>query len=172
MFKKLTWDARLPERATEYSAGFDVYSNEDVVIEAGETKSVSLGIALDMEMYCFDRVSQLPYDYVIKRNIARYEDFLKSHYFALHIHEELRNKGITSLGTGIIDMDYRDEIKIVIHNPIHHFAMFNKHTVVNAMGADNNIEYEIKKGDKIGQLILCRHEGYFLPSEYTKDKGM
>ena len=33
-----------------------------------------------------------------------------------------------------------------------------------------NTKYEIKKGDKIGQLILCRHEGWLLPEEYTKSK--
>jgi dUTPase len=32
-------------------------------------------------------------------------------------------------------------------------------------------QYAIKKGDKIGQLILKRHEGYLLPAEYTKDEA-
>ena len=90
MFRKLTNDARLPERATKYSAKFDVFANKDVTIRAGETKLVPLGIALDVEMYCFDNVSQLPYDYVLKNNIAGYDDFLKSHYFALHIRSLLR----------------------------------------------------------------------------------
>ena len=46
MFKSIN-GGRLPERATRYSAGFDVFANEDVVIGAGETKLVGLGIALD-----------------------------------------------------------------------------------------------------------------------------
>ena len=160
MFKKLIVDARLPERATKYSAKFDVFADKDVVIEADETKHVPLGIALDVEMYCYRNVSQLPYDYVLKNNIAGYDDFLKSHYFALHIRSSLRAKGLTSLGTGIIDMDYRDEIKMVIHNLVDEYSFDN----------ECEPEYEIKKGDKIGQLILCRHEGWLLPEEYTKDK--
>ena len=32
-----------------------------------------------------------------------------------------------------------------------------------------NQAYTILKGDKIGQLVLKRHEGYLLPQEYTLD---
>lgn len=170
MFRKLTNDARLPERATKYSAKFDVFANEGAIIGAGETKLVPLGIALDVEMYCFDKVSQLPYDYVLRNNIAGYDDFLKSHCFALHIRSLLRARGLTSLGTGIIDMDYRGEIKMVIHNPLRWGEVpVNDNATVYTKGVQHNASYVIKKGDKIGQLILCRHEGYLLPSEYTKE---
>ena len=149
MFKKLTDDARLPERATRYSAGFDVYSNEDVVIGAGETKLIGLGIALDNEYYT--------------NSVDSYQS---GFYFALHIRSSLRAKGLTSLGTGIIDMDfvYPNEIKMVVHNPISgifYQTGWDRYDLLE--------DYTIKKGDKIGQLILCRHEGYLLPSEYTKD---
>lgn len=155
MFKKLTEDARLPERATRYSCGFDVFANEDAVIEAGETKLVCLGIALDGE---FDIFTNMP------KNKA---EFMANHYFALHIRSSLRAKGLTSLGTGIIDMDfvYPNEIKMVIHNP---FTGFDDDG--NPTGGTGWSSYQIKKGDKIGQLILCRHEGWLLPSEYTKDE--
>lgn len=42
MFKSLNGGV-FPQRATKYSAGFDVFSNEDVTIGAGETK-VNKGI--------------------------------------------------------------------------------------------------------------------------------
>ena len=47
MFKKVTEDAILPTRGSKYSACVDVYANEDVTIEAGETTLVGLGIAID-----------------------------------------------------------------------------------------------------------------------------
>lgn len=153
MFKKLTPDARLPERATKYSAGFDVFANEDVVIGAGESVKIGLGIVLD-----FDSIAQnIAYNRMI--NLG---DWMECHYFALHIRSSLRAKGLTSLGTGIIDMDYRDEIKMVIYNPIL--------DGYSNTGIGGYQEYTVYKGDKIGQLILCRHEGWLLPSEYTKDE--
>lgn len=167
MFKSINGGI-LPCRFTRHSAGFDVYSNEDVVIGAGETKIIGLGIALDFD--------------AIARNIAfdrmiNLEDWMKCHYFALHIRSSLRAKGLTSLGTGIIDMDYRDEIKMVIHNPVQRVeAVFNCDYVETRLDEKpddvrvKNTKYTIKKGDKIGQLILCRHEGWLLPSEYAKDE--
>ena len=71
-------------------------------------------------------------------------------------------------------MDYPDEIKMVIHNPIAKLVNFQgEYTEALGMSdilAQTSIGYEIKKGDKIGQLILCRHEGWLLPEEYTKDE--
>lgn len=64
------------------------------------------------------------------------------------------------------------EIKMVIHNPI----TLHDEYAMSMSGRDLSGEvkiyndYEIKKGDKIGQLILCKHEGWLLPSEYTKDE--
>lgn len=155
MFKSIN-GGRLPERATKYSAGFDVYSNQDIVIGAGETKLVSLGIALD-----FDSIAQN----IAFERMINLEDWMEKHYFALHIRSSLRAKGLTSLGTGIIDMDYRDEIKMAIHNP---FTGFDDDA--NPTGGTGWSSYQIKKGDKIGQLILCRHEGWLMPEEYTKDE--
>ena len=164
MFRLVEGGEHLPQRATQHSAGFDVFANEDVVIGAGETVTIGLGIALDTEMYCFENVSQLPYDHVIKNNIKNFGDFLALHYLELHPRSSLRAKGIGG-GVGIIDMDYRDEIKIVLSN------LFNPHI---SAGADyvpliSTRPYHIKRGDKIGQLILKRHEGYLLPAQYTLD---
>lgn len=150
-----------PQRTTKYSAGFDVFANEDVVIGAGETKLIGLGIALDIE-------SMVDEQGWIKESMfsaVRMGEFLQTHYFALHIRSSLRAKGLTSLGTGIIDMDYRDEIKMVIHKPYE-----TKQEFAHGIPITAKISYKINKGDKIGQLILCRHEGWILPSEYTKDE--
>lgn len=87
-----------------------------------------------------------------------WESFFEAHYFELHPRSSLRAKGLGG-GVGIIDMDYRDEIKMVITNPIDNEI---KHTAIG--------DYRISKGAKIGQLILKRHEGWLLSAEYTKDE--
>ena len=168
MFKSIN-GGKPPQRATKYSAGFDVFSNEDVVIGAGETKLIGLGIALDEVEILKIYAQNAGLLSLLKA------DFLEKHYLALHIRSSLRAKGLTSLGTGIIDMDYRDEIKMIIHNPV--CGLYSKeqepigvigcYTYSSDVYEEQIKPYKIKKGDKIGQLILCRHEGWLLPSEYT-----
>lgn len=168
MFKSIN-GGQLPQRATKYSAGFDVFANGDVVIGAGETKLVGLGIALDIEY--FKNGDLYPRGKFRPKSLT---NIMEQHYFALHIRSSLRAKGLTSLGTGVVDIDYRDEIKMVIHNPINLYQPkfynqnnYERYALQKQVAIDN--DYTIKKGDKIGQLILCRHEGWLLSSEYTKD---
>jgi len=125
MFKSIN-GGLLPQRATMLSAGFDVFSNEDIVIDASETKIIGLGIQLDQSVR------------------------LLEYYFELHPRSSLRAKGLGG-GVGIIDIDFKDEIKMIITNP-----------------SDRQERYTIKKGDKIGQLILKRHDGNLMPMEYTQ----
>ena len=100
MFKLINGGEKLPTRATRFSAGFDVYSREDKVIGAGCTELIGLGIALDIE---------------IKNNefqIQHYKRNANSHFLELHIRSSLRAKGLTSLGTGVIDLDFVPNCKI------------------------------------------------------------
>lgn len=158
MFKSIN-GGKLPQRATRFSAGFDVFANEDAVIGAGETKLVGIGLAIDYDAW---------HEFLVfgkgRGLFKNFHEFMLSHYLALHIRSSLRAKGLTSLGTGVIDIDFIDEIKMVIHNPYQ-----NKKTYWRDTWEEINTDYKIKKGDKIGQLILCRHEGYLMPAEYTLD---
>lgn len=170
MFKSIN-GGKLPQRATKYSAGFDVFANEDAAIGAGETKLIGLGIAIDIEpliesyiekhMMAVDSPSKAWELYARGR-------FLITHYLELHIRSSLRVKGLTSLGTGIIDIDYPDEIKMVVNYQVSH-AEFNPHFRVIELAGATDDKFYINSGDKIGQLILKRHEGYLLPQEYTLD---
>lgn len=45
-FKLLTQDAKAPKRATEHSAGFDIYAPERVDIPAGQSYLVGTGVAM------------------------------------------------------------------------------------------------------------------------------
>ena len=172
MFKSVNGGI-LPKRFTKYSCGFDVYANEDVVIGAGETKLVGLGIAIDQKL---PNITKMLNNAKVDP-MTSVSDYMKAHYLELHIRSSLRVKGLTSLGTGIIDIDYSDEIKMVVHNPICGYedvAHCDYGIVAMPFGAsmfagERNPIYEIKKGDKIGQLILKRHEGYLMPQEYTLD---
>ena len=181
MFKKLTADAILPKRQTRFSAGYDVFANEDKVIAAGQTELIGLGIAIDLEQikgrfigaYLSDNGADEYFDE------HAFTEFKERHYFALHIRSSLRVKGLTSLGTGVIDMDFDQEVKMVINNPMVAVQCIPiKSGSGEYIGDEYKSEgfgdlefgaYEIKKGDKIGQLILLQHAGYLMPSEYTLD---
>lgn len=187
MFKSVNGGI-LPKRFTKYSCGFDVCANEDVVIGAGETKLVGLGIAINKDefanmahdVYINNHQGKIKRIMAIKDPISRdiadaqdidemcifIDNFMQTLYLELHIRSSLRVKGLTSLGTGIIDIDFADEIKMVVHNPISDCG----NEIGDCLyGAGFTPAYRIKKGDKIGQLILKRHEGYLLPQEYTLD---
>lgn len=180
MFKLINGGEKLPTRATRFSAGFDVYSREDKVIGAGCTELIGLGIAIDLSeieghfigVYIDER--DIETEYLDEHALT---EFKERHFLELHIRSSLRAKGLTSLGTGIIDMDfvYPNEIKMVVHNPICGYEdveHYEHGTIAMPYGAsmlkgELNQAYTINKGDKIGQLILKRHEGYLLPEEYT-----
>ena len=162
---------RLPERATRHSAGFDVFANEDVVIGAGETVLVGLGICIDSNYLVYDvagvKVSTNG-EIEDSGDSAKVSEFMGQFYLELHPRSSLRAKGLSG-GVGIVDIDYRDEIKMVITNPLQSKQLVENGCNYEVLEYSEDYEYTIKRGDKIGQLILKRHEGWLLPSEYTKD---
>ena len=148
MFK--TINGGIPsKRFSKYSAGFDVYSNEDVAIGAGETKRIGLGVAIDNSLIQGDVL-------IINEASAL---LLNCHYLELHIDDRLVEKGLIAQPK-IVNLDCIDELKISIHNPISDCG----NEIGDCLyGAGFAPAYRIKKGDKIGQLILKKHEGYLLP---------
>jgi len=111
--KKLHPDAKIPTLGTENSAGFDFYSIEDKIFFPHETYPIKTGIAI-----------QTPIGKV------------------LHIWDRsgMGMKGLSIHG-GVIDSDYRGEIKAILQN----------HTTQ---------QIEIKKGDRICQGIFM---DYYTP---------
>lgn len=179
MFKSIN-GGQLPQRATKYSAGFDVFANEDVVIGAGQTKVIGLGICLDDEYLHKNVDVWAGHSYRLQANgladdnhnkflseqhQKNYNHFASILYFMLCLRSSLGAKGlILPNGHGVIDIDYKDEIKMIIHNPI------NSADYMSAGEVEWGHKFIIKRGDKIGQLILNRHAGGLLPTEYTKDE--
>ena len=167
MFKVLD-EVCTPKRGTKYSAYVDLFAREDITIRVGETKVVKLGVKLNIEMLVYEYFSQLPFDYVIKNNINSANDFLKSHYLEVALRSSLGVKGlIIANGIGIIDLDYPDEIGLILHNPIR--ENFISNLICKMMGRKshhyNQSPFEIKKGDKVAQCTLKEHKGYLMGYE-------
>ena len=152
MFKVLVEGCE-PTLGSKYSACVDLYASETVVIGAGETKLIGLGVCID-EQKLIDACIEDNDGYA--RGYST-EHFKNSHYLQLMLRSSLGKDGLMMAnGVGIIDLDYKDEIKMLICNP------FQSHYIPTpSLGVsfvkDIMVErtIEIKKGDKIAQIMLC-----------------
>ena len=154
MFKILD-EACTPTRATKYSAMVDLYAREGVVIGAGETKIVPLGVKINFEIFWNNHSDTNLFDKDDERKEKFKENFLKKHYLELHPRSSLRVKGLI-IGVGICDLDYPDELGLIVHNPVDDF---------NLDTGGLKTKYTIKKGDKVAQCTLVEHKGYLLGIE-------
>ena len=106
--KKLSPDAKLPSYAHPQDAGMDLFSNENTTISPQERKTISTGISMAIPL----GYAGLIWD---KSGIAH-------------------NHGLKTMG-GVIDSNYRGEIKVVIHNL-------------------SDKPYAVEKGTKIAQMLI------------------
>jgi dUTP pyrophosphatase len=136
----------LPTAQTHFSAGFDVRSTEDIVIYPGTTKAVPTGVFIDQGL--LETVAEVWCTNTGKTCFPKsLELFKESHFVDLRIRSGLAFKGLMlANGAGVIDMDYPDEIKALIHNPFGH----------------DKDAFEIKKYERVGQLIVAQHSGRFM----------
>ena len=164
MFKILTSGCE-PTRGSEFSACVDVYASEDVSIEAGATKLIGLGISIDLDGLLSKVIpsSNVPREWY-KDEVKR---FLNSHYLQLMLRSSLGKKGlILPNGVGVIDLDYKDEIKMIIHNPVAYvFNEENEDLSLKTYSYTDREDlvaesFEIKKGDRIGQITLLEHKSF------------
>jgi dUTP pyrophosphatase len=108
LVKKLVEHAVVPSRGSEFAAGYDLSSSVDCVVPAGSRTMVATGISIKIPSGTYGRVaprSGLAFKY-----------------------------GIDVLA-GVIDFDYRGEVKVILLNT-------------------SERDFIIKKGDRIAQLIL------------------
>ena len=153
MFKILDGVCK-PQRATKHSACVDLYAREDAIIGAGETIIIPLGIIIDLEQL----MKQAGY---AQNTPTLQERFLSSHYLALFIRSSLGVKGlIIPNGQGVIDLDYPDEIGLIIHYPLT-FKSIMKWIFSFGM----NDCHKISKGDKVAQCTILEHKGYLMGYE-------
>jgi dUTP pyrophosphatase len=111
--KKLTESAKIPEKAHESDAGFDLFSDEDVIIPAQERKVVKTGISVSL-------------------SFPESKDF--SCYLRIAPRSGLSAKKGIDVFAGVVDINYRGEFLICLFN-------------------SSKEDFEIKKGDKIAQMI-------------------
>ena len=160
-----------PKRGTKYSAYIDLFAREDISIGAGETKIVKLGVKIDFEKLK-EKILKNPIDFTglagdftnLLSDDTIMQRALKSHYLEVALRSSLAVKGlIIANGIGIIDLDYPDEIGLIIHNPIQRLQNFQG----GYCEVYPDIFY-INKGDKVAQCTLKEHKGYLMGYESDK----
>jgi len=113
--KKLYDNVEIPTYATDGSAGLDIkaYLNEDITIKPNEIKLISTGLCM-----------KIPINY----------------YGQILPRSGLSLKGITiNNSPGIIDSDYRNEIKLIVIN-------------------NGQEDFIIKNGMRLAQFIIIKHK--------------
>ena len=115
-FKRLTTDAVVPTVSTRGSAGMDIASRVQIVVPAKEWVTIPTGIAMEIPGDCYARIAP--------------RSGLAFHYGLM-------------INAGVIDSDYRGEVKVIMYNP-------------------GTTAYHIAAGDKIAQLIF---ERIYAPSD-------
>lgn len=197
MFKVLTEGCE-PTRGTKFSAAVDLYASETVVIGAGETKIVGLGVCIDLDSFMKEHYLKNGFD----EDYKTFElDFLKSHFLQLMLRSSLGKKGlIIPNGVGVIDLDYTQELKLLIHNPLTWKTATNiaiswcnnalrimsctcsiGFLTIEKDGFDSNGAFIISKEDKaknikaskIGQITLLEHKSFLfsIESDIVRDGG-
>jgi len=87
-FKKLSDNAIIPKRGTEYSAGFDLYASKDVEIVGGDGNFlIHTDVAVQLPKNCYGRIA-------IRSGLA--------------INQHL------SVSAGVIDLDYAGPLGVVV----------------------------------------------------------
>ena len=101
-------DAVLPSRGSEQSIGYDLTSVENVVIPKGEYRMVDTGIQVE---------------------------FPDGHYLRIAPRSGLTAKNGIHVGAGVVDRDYRANIKVILFN----------------FGSE---DFDVRSGMRIAQAIL------------------
>lgn len=119
--KLLNNDAKTPIKGSRFSAGLDLFSSEDFKIDPWDRRLISTGISIELPEGTYGRIAP---------------------------RSGLAVKNGIQVGAGVIDRDYRGEIKVLLFNL-------------------SNEEFQGKKGDRIAQLILEKIEEVKAPDIVT-----
>lgn len=127
----LSPDARAPTRGSNDAAGYDLYSVDKLIIPPRAHSCVSTGISIAMPKSVCQTLPVLP--------LGMTRDFLVNHYvfkpyWRIAPRSGLAAKHSIDVGAGVVDFDYRGEVKVILFN----------HSDVN---------FEVKMGDRIAQII-------------------
>ncbi|KAI0512484.1 deoxyuridine 5'-triphosphate nucleotidohydrolase [Xylaria bambusicola] len=110
LIKKLSDKARLPTRGSAFAAGYDMYSSQATTVPARGKVLVDTDIAIAVPAGTYGRVAP---------------------------RSGLASKHSIQTGAGVIDADYRGQVKILLFN-------------------HSDVDYSIAEGDRIAQLVIER----------------
>lgn len=110
MIKKLSEKGRLPTRGSAFAAGYDLYAAKDTTIPARGKALVDTDIAIAVPAGTYGRIAP---------------------------RSGLASKHFIDTGAGVIDADYRGQVKVLLFNHA-------------------ESDFEVKDGDRIAQLVIER----------------
>ncbi|KAH8602672.1 dUTPase-like protein [Bisporella sp. PMI_857] len=110
LIKKLSDKARLPTRGSAFAAGYDIYASKEAVVPARGKVLVDTDISMAVPAGTYGRIAP---------------------------RSGLASKHFIDTGAGVIDADYRGQVKILLFN-------------------HSETDFEIKEGDRVAQLVLER----------------
>eukprot|EP00834_Sanchytrium_tribonematis_P004546 NODE_229_length_12207_cov_1.116700.p12 type:complete len:142 gc:universal NODE_229_length_12207_cov_1.116700:4899-4474(-) len=108
LVQKLSENAKLPERHSEFAAGYDIFAAKDTVLKAQGKGIVPTDISMAIPNGYYGRIAP---------------------------RSSLAAKHFIDVGAGVIDSDYRGPVGVVLFN-------------------FNSEDYEVKKGDRVAQLVI------------------
>ncbi|CEL06218.1 Putative DUTPase (Dut), putaive [Aspergillus calidoustus] len=110
LVKKLAPSARAPTRGSAFAAGYDLYAAKEAVIPAKGKALVDTGLAIAVPEGTYGRVAP---------------------------RSGLASKHFIDTGAGVIDADYRGEVKVLLFN-------------------FSDVDFTVQEGDRVAQLVLER----------------
>ena len=122
--KKLVEKARLPVKGSIYAAGYDLHAIEDGVVPARGKALICTGLAFGIPVGNYGRIAP---------------------------RSGLAAKNSIDVGAGVIDSDYRGEVKVLLFN-------------------FSDTDFKIAEGDRIAQMIIEKYTITALTEVETLDE--
>jgi len=110
--KKLSANARLPVMGSKFAAGYDLHASGSEVVPARGKKLISTGLAFSIPHGNYGRIAP---------------------------RSGLAAKNSIDVGAGVIDSDYRGEVKVLLFN------------------LSSEADFQVNEGDRIAQLIIEKY---------------
>ncbi|KAI6382952.1 Deoxyuridine 5'-triphosphate nucleotidohydrolase [Pyricularia grisea] len=110
LIKKLSDKARLPTRGSAFAAGYDLYAAKETVIPARGKALVDTDISMAVPAGTYGRIAP---------------------------RSGLAAKHFIDTGAGVIDADYRGQVKVLLFN-------------------HSDADFKVEEGDRVAQLVIER----------------